>query len=101
MPTIRKSGLYSTGSAIAWAPIIILISQFLIGCGQGSEFPNSSTYVSEIMPRSVRNRMLVATITMQSVGMLMAVSLGYFVLRALPEVGTWRVFWARAAPWRL
>lgn len=75
----------SLGSAIAWAPIVILISQFLIGCGQGSEFPNSSAYVSEIMPRSVRNRMLVATITMQSVGMLLAVlsGLGFLVTAVL------------------
>ena len=85
-------GVASLGSAIAWAPMIILISQFLIGCGQGSEFPNSSAYVSEIMPSSVRNRMLVATITAQSVGMLVAVSLGYLLLQAFPHVDTWRYF---------
>jgi putative MFS transporter len=82
----------SLGSAIAWTPTIILISQFLLGCGQGSEFPNSSTYVSEIMPQSVRNRMLVATITMQSIGMLIGVSLGFLLLRAFPHVDTWRYF---------
>jgi putative MFS transporter len=80
------------GSAVAWTPIIILISQFLIGCGQGSEFPNSSAYVSEIMPAKVRSRMLVATITAQSVGMLVGVSLGYLLLSANPAVDTWRYF---------
>jgi putative MFS transporter len=85
-------GAASIGSAIAWAPVVILISQFLIGCGQGSEFPNSSAYVSEIMPSSVRNRMLVATITAQSVGMLIGVSLAFVLLEAYPAVNTWRLF---------
>lgn len=82
----------SVGSALAWAPLLILLSQFLLGCGQGCEFPNSSAYVSEIMPKKVRNRMLVATITMQSVGMLIGVSLGYMLLSANPAIETWRYF---------
>ncbi len=84
--------LAAFGSTFAWAPGVILLTQFLIGCGQGSEFPNSSAYVSEIMPTSVRNRMLVATISAQAVGMLVGVSLGYLLLRASPEVETWRYF---------
>jgi MFS family permease len=84
--------LAALGSTFAWAPGIILLTQFLIGCGQGSEFPNSSAYVSEIMPTRVRNRMLVATISAQAVGMLLGVGLGYVLLRALPEVDTWRYF---------
>ena len=82
----------SAGSAIAWMPVLIMLSQFLIGCGQGCEFPNSSAYVSEIMPKSVRSRMLVATIAMQSVGMLVGVILAYLLLSARPEVDTWRYF---------
>ena len=42
------------GSALAWAQGVIVVSQFLLGCGIGSEFPNSSAYVSEIM--STNNR---------------------------------------------
>jgi hypothetical protein len=96
----RRSFLFSmslitvtaTSSAFAWDPSVILLTQFLIGCGQGSEFPNSSAYVSEIMPTRVRNRMLVATITTQAVGMLVGVSLGYLLLQASPEVEAWRYF---------
>ena len=80
------------GSAVAWSPEVILVSQFLLGCGIGSEFPNSSTYVSESMPVRDRHRMLVATITFQSVGMLIAIGLGYLLLRADPAVETWRYF---------
>ena len=84
--------LAAFGSTFAWAPGIILLTQFLIGLGQGSEFPNSSAYVSEIMPTRVRSRMLVATITAQPVGMLLGVGLGYLLLRASPETDTWRYF---------
>jgi MFS family permease len=84
--------LAALGSTFAWAPGIILLTQFLIGCGQGSEFPNSSAYVSELMPTRVRSRMLVATISAQAVGMLIGVGLGYLLLRASPEVETWRYF---------
>jgi len=79
-------------SALAWSPELILVSQFVLGCAIGSEFPNSSTYVSEIMPASIRNRMLVATITAQSVGMLIAVGAGYLLLRSDPSVDAWRYF---------
>jgi len=80
------------GSAVAWSPEVILVSQFILGCGIGSEFPNSSTYVSEIMPVRARHRMLVATITLQSVGMLIAIGLGYLFLQADPAVEAWRYF---------
>jgi putative MFS transporter len=89
--------LTAAGSAFAWAPWVICISQFLLGCGIGSEFPNSSAYVSEIMPKSVRNRMLVATITAQSVGMLIGMSLAFLLLREDPEIDTWRYFLASRA----
>jgi len=84
--------LAAAGSAFAWAPWVICISQFLLGCGIGSEFPNSSAYVSEIMPKSVRNRMLVATITGQSIGMLIGMSVAFLLLRGDPEIETWRYF---------
>ena len=85
-------GLAAAGSAFAWAPWVICVSQFLLGCGIGSEFPNASAYVSEIMPTSVRNRMLVATITAQSIGMLLGMSLAFLLLHDAPEIGTWRYF---------
>ena len=85
------------GSSLAWAPWVIAISQFLLGCGIGSEFPNSSAYVSEIMPSHIRNRMLVATITAQSIGMLVGVSLAYLLLRDDPTIGVWRYFLASRA----
>jgi hypothetical protein len=37
-------------------PSLILVGQFLIGVGIGIDFPASGSYVSEIMPRSLRSR---------------------------------------------
>jgi MFS family permease len=81
-------------SSFAWSPAIILLSQFLIGCAIGSEFPNSSAYVSDVMPDSSRDRMLVATIAAQAVGMMLGVALGYVVLSMDPQVEVWRYFFA-------
>ncbi|MGB8071743.1 MAG: MFS transporter [Pseudolabrys sp.] len=58
---------------MAHEPSLILVGQFLIGVGIGIDFPASGSYVSEIMPRSLRSRMTVATIALQSVGMILAV----------------------------
>ena len=40
--------------------------------GVGIDFPASSSYVSEVLPKRSRARMMVATIACQSVGMLLA-----------------------------
>ncbi|MGB8618149.1 MAG: MFS transporter, partial [Pseudolabrys sp.] len=58
---------------MAHEPSLILVGQFLIGVGIGIDFPASCSYVSEIMPHSLRSRMTVATIALQSVGMILAV----------------------------
>ncbi|MGA8562305.1 MAG: MFS transporter [Pseudolabrys sp.] len=58
---------------MAHEPSLILVGQFLIGVGIGIDFPASGSYVSEIMPHSLRSRMTVATIALQSVGMILAV----------------------------
>jgi MFS family permease len=85
-------GVVALVSAFAWSPEIILATQFLIGCAIGSEFPNSSAYVSDVMPDSTRDRMLVATIAAQAVGMLAGVGIGYAILSLDPEISVWRYF---------
>ena len=48
-----------------------LLGQFLVGIGIGIDFPVSASYVSETMPKRARSRMVVATIALQSVGLLL------------------------------
>ena len=90
--SMTSIALIALASAFAWSPEIVLITQLLIGCAVGSEFPNSSAYVSDVMPDSTRNRMLVATIAAQAVGMLVGVGIGYALLSLDPEINAWRYF---------
>ena len=69
----------------------ILLSQFLLGVGVGIDFPTSGAYVSELMPRASRNRMTVATIALQSVGMAAAALAGLAILKLRPSTEDWRL----------
>ncbi len=69
----------------------ILLSQFLLGVGVGMDFPTSGSYVSELMPRKARNRMTVATIALQSVGMAAAALAGLAILKLRPSTDDWRL----------
>ncbi|MBM3561934.1 MAG: MFS transporter [Alphaproteobacteria bacterium] len=70
---------------------LILLSQFLLGVGVGIDFPTSGSYVSELMPRKARNRMTVATIALQSVGMAAAALAGLAILTLRPSTADWRL----------
>ncbi|RNJ48758.1 MFS transporter [Methylocystis hirsuta] len=70
---------------------VILLSQFLLGVGVGIDFPTSGAYVSELMPRASRNRMTVATIALQSVGMAAAALAGLAILKLRPSTEDWRL----------
>lgn len=77
-------------SAIARDPAWILAGQFLVGIGIGIDFPVSASYVSETMPKRERSRMMVATIALQSVGMLIAAAVTLTVLKFFGSPIDWR-----------
>ena len=83
-------------SALADGPAMLFVGQLLVGTGVGIDFPVSSSYVSEILPKASRARMIVATIACQSVGMLLAAAI---TLRLLKNGGaqTWRLLLATEA----
>ncbi len=83
-------------SALANGPAMLFIGQLLVGTGVGIDFPVSSSYVSEILPRSSRARMIVATIACQSVGMLLAAAITLLLLRN-GGAQTWRPLLATEA----
>ena len=80
-------------SALARGPIMLFIGQLLVGTGVGIDFPVSSSYVSEILPKRSRARMMVATIACQSVGMLAAAAITLVLLRG-GSTQAWRLFLA-------
>jgi MFS transporter, putative metabolite transport protein len=91
---VADMAILAVGSAlcvVAHEPSLILAGQFLIGVGIGIDFPTSGSYVSEIMPRSLRSRMTVATIALQSVGMIAAAVIAIVVFRTHPAMTDWRL----------
>lgn len=78
----------------ASAPWVIIAGQFLIGVAIGADFPTSAAYVSEMTPRRTRSRMTVATIAMQSVGMIAAALAALLVLKLDPARADWRIMFA-------
>ena len=80
-------------SALATGPAMLFVGQLLVGIGVGIDFPVSSSYVSEILPKASRARMMVATIACQSVGMLLAAGITLVLLR-MGSVHAWRLFLA-------
>lgn len=81
-------------SALANGFPMLFIGQLLVGVGVGIDFPASSSYVSEVLPKRSRARMMVATIACQSVGMLLAAAITLALLRNVHSAQNWRLFLA-------
>jgi len=79
-------------SALANGFPTLFIGQLLVGVGVGIDFPASSSYVSEVLPKRSRARMMVATIACQSVGMLLAAVIALVLLKNVHSAQTWRLF---------
>jgi MFS family permease len=62
----------------------------------GIDFPVNNSYVSEILSKPSRARMMVATIACQSVGMLLATAATLILLRS-GSAQAWRLFLATEA----
>jgi putative MFS transporter len=85
-------GVGAATSALANAPAMLFIGQLLVGIG--IDFPVSSSYISEVLPKRSRVRMMVATIACQSVGMLLAAAITLLLLKNMESAQTWRLFLA-------
>jgi len=83
----------SVGSALANGPLMLLTGQLVVGIGVGIDFPVSSSYISEVSPKRDRDRMMVATIACQSIGMLLAAAITSLLL-IHGSAQTWRLFLA-------
>jgi putative MFS transporter len=81
-------------SAFPTGPAMLFVGQLLVGVGIGIDFPVSSSYLSEVVPRRSRARMMVATIACQSVGMLLAAAITLLLLKNVESTQNWRFFLA-------
>ena len=84
----------AAASALANGAVMLFIGQFLVGVGVGVDFPVSSSYVSEVLPKRSRARSMVATIACQSVGMLLAAAVTLALLKTVNSAQNWRLFLA-------
>jgi MFS family permease len=84
----------AAASALANGTMMLFVGQFLVGVGIGADFPVSSSYVSEVLPKRSRARLMVATIACQSVGMLLAAGITLALLKTANGTQTWRLFFA-------
>jgi len=87
-------GAGAATSALANGFPLLFVGQLLVGVGVGIDFPASSSYVSEVLPKRSRARMMVATIACQSVGMLLAAVIALVLLKNGHSAQTWRLFLA-------
>ena len=87
-------GAGAATSALANGFPLLFVGQLLVGVGVGIDFPASSSYVSEVLPKRSRARMMVATIACQSVGMLLAAVIALMLLKNVHSAQTWRLFLA-------
>lgn len=85
-------GTGAATSALANGFPLLFIGQLPVGVGVGIDFPASSSYVSEVLPKRSRARMMVATIACQSVGMLLAAVIALVLLKNVHGAQTWRLF---------
>lgn len=79
---------------------MILLGQLVIGFGIGIDFPVSSSYVSEIIPKKQRSRLLVGVITFQSIGLVIGAICSVIVLSLFAEPG-WRYLFLMGSVWAL
>jgi MFS family permease len=84
----------AAASALAKGPALLFMGQFLVGVGIGIDFPVSSSYVSEVLPRRDRARLMVATIACQALGMLLAAAITLVLLKTVDSMRNWQLFLA-------
>jgi MFS family permease len=82
--------IFAGASALAPNEMWLVILRFLVGVGVGADYPVSSTYITENMPKRLRGRMLVSGFGFQALGALSGALVGYFVLKFHPELDAWR-----------
>lgn len=82
-----SAALTSLAPSAAW----LLAGECLVGLSVGMDFPIASSYIAEIMPQKDRGLMLVATIAMQSVGMLVAAGFALALFSYMGTYATWQL----------
>ncbi|MBN9027333.1 MAG: MFS transporter, partial [Rhizobiales bacterium] len=81
-------------AVFAGDPGMLTLGLFVFGVGVGIDYPVSSSYVAEWMPAAARSRVMVAAITFQAVGFMLAAALTAAILTVVDADDAWRGFMA-------
>lgn len=82
--------IFSLLCAVAWNIGALIVFRFLLGIGIGADYPISSTYLSEFMPKKIRSRAIISAFSFQAFGALAGAALGLVTLIIYPETMAWR-----------
>ena len=88
-------GIATVFSPNAWWMIVF---QVLFGLGLGGDYPVSQAYVSETMPKRLRRRLVAGLIATQAIGEVLAALVGFFLLRAYPDLFEYHWIMASVVP---
>lgn len=82
--------IFSFLSAAAWSVNALILFRFLLGIGIGADYPISSTYLSEFMPKKLRSRAIISAFSFQALGALGGAAIGLVILIFYPDPTAWR-----------
>lgn len=77
-------------TAFSLNPYYLILFRFFLGVGIGADYPICASYISELMPASIRGKMLISAFSFQALGMLAAAIIGLFIITIYPNVDAWR-----------
>ncbi len=95
--TMFFAGVAAVAAATARDAAGLIAAQAVLGVAVGMDFPTSSSYIAECMPRRDRGRVMVATIAAQAVGMVVAAQVAGVVFARTEDLGAWRILFFAAA----
>ena len=93
--------VFGIATVLAPSPAWMIVFQVAFGMGTGGDYPICSAYVSEVMPKRVRSRMVAGVIACQAVGSVLAVLVGFLLLKSFPDTFTWHWILASVVPMAL
>ena len=81
---------FSFFCAIAWSIKSLIVFRFFLGIGIGADYPISSTYLSEFMPKNIRSRSIISAFSFQALGAIGGSAIGLVTLIYYPYTSAWR-----------
>ena len=90
--------VFGIATVLSPSPGLLIAFQLLLGMGIGGDYPICQAYVSEVMPKRVRSRMVAGVIACQAVGSVLAALVGFLVLWSFQDVLSWHWILASLVP---